>query len=165
MSSHIWAALVPGWCSYAAVWCKSNYSFLEGASHPEELVEQTHALGLRALALTDRDGVYGVVRAHVRARELGVHLMLGAQMTLTGGAHVILLAMDRGGYANLCRLITRGRLRHAKGACSVTRDDVCELAGGLIALCAARTAVRPTRGDHDRARGWASTGPASWASI
>ena len=138
--------------SYAAVWCKSNYSFLEGASHPEELVEQTHALGLRALALTDRDGVYGVVRAHVRARELGVHLILGAQMTLTDGAHVILLAMDRGGYANLCRLITRGRLRHAKGACSVTRDDVCELAGGLIALWrGADGCLADTAANHDTA--------------
>ena len=138
--------------SYAAIWCKSNYSFLEGASHPEELVEQTHALGLRALALTDRDGVYGVVRAHVRARELGVHLILGAQMTLTDGAHVILLAMDRGGYANLCRLITRGRLRHAKGACSVTRDDVCELAGGLIALWrGADGCLADTAANHDTA--------------
>ena len=138
--------------SYAAIWCKSNYSFLEGASHPEELVEQTHALGLRALALTDRDGVYGVVRAHVRARELGVHLILGAQMTLTDGAHVILLAMDRGGYANLCRLITRGRLRHAKGACSVTRDDMCELAGGLIALWRGADGwLADTAANHDTA--------------
>ncbi len=119
---------------YAPLWCKSNYSFLEGASHPEELVEQAHALGLRALALTDRDGVYGIVRAHVRARELGVHLICGAQMSLAGGAQVVLLALDRAGYANLCRLITRGRLRHAKGECSVTADEVCEHAEGLLAL-------------------------------
>ncbi|MEE2637456.1 MAG: error-prone DNA polymerase [Acidobacteriota bacterium] len=147
---------------YAPLWCKSNYSFLEGASHPEELVEQAHAMGLSALAVTDRDGVYGVVRAHVRARELGVHLILGAQMTLvprdrlptgdgdprsskrsrseTSGKvservpHVVLLAADRAGYANLCRLITRGRLRHAKGDCSVALDEICEHAGGLLAL-------------------------------
>ena len=120
--------------AYAPLWCKSNYSFLEGASHPEELVEQAHSLGLRSLALTDRDGVYGAVRAHVQARELGVHLILGAQMTLTDDSQMILLAMDRGGYANLCRLITRGRLRNVKGECSVTREEVCEHAGGLIAL-------------------------------
>ena len=119
---------------YAPLWCKSNYSFLEGASHPEELVEQAHALGLSGLALTDRDGVYGVVRAHVRARELGVHLICGAQMSLAGGAQVVLLAADRDGYANLCRLITRGRRRHAKGECSVTVDEVCGHAGGLLAL-------------------------------
>ena len=57
---------------YVPLWTKSNFSFLEGASHPAELVERAHALGLPALALTDRDGVYGAVRAHVRAKELGV---------------------------------------------------------------------------------------------
>ena len=119
---------------YTPVWCKSNYSFLEGASHPEELVEQAHTLGLRSLALTDRDGVYGVVRAHVRARELGLHLIHGAQMTLSTDSQVVLLATNRGGYASLCRLITTGRLRHAKGTCRVTPDEVCEHAGGLIAV-------------------------------
>ena len=54
--------------SYTPLWCKSNYSFLEGASHPEELVEEALRLGIRSLALTDRDGVYGIVRAHVKAR-------------------------------------------------------------------------------------------------
>ena len=58
-----------GFPVYSALWCKSNGSFLEGASHPEELVEEAHRLGLRALAITDRDGVYGIVRAHVKAKE------------------------------------------------------------------------------------------------
>jgi len=124
----------PGTGGYTPVWCKSNYSFLEGASHPEELVEQAHTLGLRSLALTDRDGVYGVVRAHVRARELGLHLIHGAQMTLTTHSQVVLLATNRSGYANLCRLITTGQLRHAKGTCSVTPDEVREHADGLIAV-------------------------------
>jgi error-prone DNA polymerase len=61
--------------AYAPLWCKSNFSFLEGASHPGELVERVHRLGLESLAITDRDGVYGIVRAFVRARELGVHLI------------------------------------------------------------------------------------------
>ena len=68
--------------SYVPLWCKSNFSFLEGASHPEELVEQAHTHGLRSLALTDRDGIYGVVRAHVKAQELGVHLIVGAEVTV-----------------------------------------------------------------------------------
>jgi error-prone DNA polymerase len=68
--------------SYVPVWCKSNFSFLEGASHPEELVEEAHRLGLPAIALTDRDGVHGVVRAHVKARELGVKLLPGATVTV-----------------------------------------------------------------------------------
>ncbi|GIT67752.1 MAG: hypothetical protein Ct9H300mP25_12240 [Acidobacteriota bacterium] len=54
--------------SYVPLWCKSNFSFLEGASHPEELVEQAYTHGLRSLALTDRDGIYGVVRAYVKAQ-------------------------------------------------------------------------------------------------
>ena len=69
--------------SYVPLWCKSNFSFLEGASHPQELVEAAHRLGLPGLALTDRDGVHGVVRAFVRARELGVHLIYGSQVTVT----------------------------------------------------------------------------------
>src|SRR5262245_62344703 len=101
--------------SYVPLWCKSNFSFLEGASHPDELVEEAYRLGLPALALTDRDGVYGVVRAHVRARELGVRLITGSQVTLHDHTHVVLLAVTHAGYSNLCGLVTRGRLRSAKG--------------------------------------------------
>jgi len=120
--------------SYTPLWCKSHFSFLEGASHPEELVEEAHRLGLKALALTDRDGVYGIVRAHVKAREFGLHLIVGAQITLADHSILILLAQDRDGYSNLCRLISAGRLRSPKGESSVTWDEVCRHAGGLIAL-------------------------------
>jgi error-prone DNA polymerase len=68
--------------AYAALWCKSNGSFLEGASHPEDLIDHGSALGLSALALTDRDGVYGIVRAHIRARERKFPLIVGAQVTV-----------------------------------------------------------------------------------
>ncbi len=68
--------------SYAPLWCKSNFSFLEGASHPDELIEEAHRLGLGSLALTDRDGVHGMVRAFVKARELGVKLLAGAQVSV-----------------------------------------------------------------------------------
>jgi error-prone DNA polymerase len=67
---------------YAPLWCKSNFSFLEGASHAEELVEEAHRIGIRSIAVTDRDGVHGMVRAHVKAKELGMHLVCGAQMTV-----------------------------------------------------------------------------------
>jgi DNA-directed DNA polymerase III PolC len=119
---------------YAPLWCKSAFSFLEGASQPEELVEEAHRLGLRSIALADRDGVYGVVRAHVAARETGVHLIAGAQVTLTDGSVIVLLAQDRGGYAHLCRLLTRGRMRSPKGECAVTWEEVCAHARGLVAL-------------------------------
>jgi error-prone DNA polymerase len=120
--------------SYAALWCKSNYSFLEGASHPDELVDRAHQLGLAALALTDRDGVPGIVRAHVRARELGLPLLVGSEVTVDDGATLVLLARDRAGYANLCSLVSAGRLRCPKGESRVSWREVCEHAGGLVAL-------------------------------
>ncbi len=119
---------------YAPLWCKSNASFLEGASHPEELVEQARELGLGALALTDRDGVYGAVRAHAKARELGVHLIHGAQVTIDDGTHLVLLVEDRAGWASLCRLLTAGRLRCAKGESKVTWAEVGAHAAGLFCL-------------------------------
>ena len=119
--------------SYVPLWCKSNGSFLEGASHPEELVEETRRQGLTALAVTDRDGVYGIVRAHEKARELGVHLIVGAQVTV-GESAIVLLAQDRAGYAQLCRLITLGRGRSEKGESDVTWDEVGAHAFGLVAL-------------------------------
>ena len=119
---------------YFPLWCKSNFSFLEGASHPEELVEACSALGIEGLALADRDGVYGVVEAHVKARELGLRLLVGAEMTLEDDSRLILYAMDRGGYANLCRLITVGRRRSAKGESRVKWAEVCSHAEGLLAL-------------------------------
>ena len=129
--------------SYVPLRCRSNFSFLDGASHPDELVEQAHALGIEALALTDRDGVYGMVRAHVKAKELGVRLIVGAEVTVGDApgdavaapvSTIVLLAADRTGYANLCRLLTAGRLRRPKGESRVTWPEVCERAAGLIAL-------------------------------
>ena len=120
--------------AYAPLWCKSNYSFLEGASHPEELVEACWRLGIPSMALTDRNGVYGIVRAHVRARELDVHLVVGSQVSLQDGSEILLLVQDREGYAHLCRLLTAGHLRGAKGNCRVSWEEVCRHSPGLIAL-------------------------------
>jgi len=120
--------------SYVPLWCKSNFSFLEGASHPDELIEEAYRLGLPALAVTDRDGVYGIVRAHVKARELGLRLIVGSQVTADAESTIILLAQDRSGYANLCRLLTAGRLRSEKGESAVTWDEIYQHAAGLIAL-------------------------------
>jgi error-prone DNA polymerase len=120
--------------TYVPLWCKSNYSFLEGASHPDELVEEAHALGLRALALTDRDGVPGVVRAHEQARASGLDLLVGSELTLVDGSSLVLLAMDRPGYARLCQLVTLGRRRAPKGQCRLDWPDVCAHAEGLLGL-------------------------------
>src|SRR5713226_9550145 len=120
--------------SYVPLWCKSNFSFLEGASHPEELVEEAQRLGLPALALTDRDGLYGVVRAHVKGRETGLKFVVGAQVSVDDGSVMVLLVRDRAGYVNLCRLLTQGRLRSEKGESAVSWDEVCSHAAGLLAL-------------------------------
>jgi error-prone DNA polymerase len=137
---------------YVPLWVKSNFSFLEGASHPAELVEQAHALGLSAVALTDRDGVHGVVSAHTRALELGITLVLGAEVTVgepgrDGAATdpVVLLATDRAGWGNLCRLLSAARQRSAKGSALATAAELAELAGGLIALCPRAALLQPLR--------------------
>ncbi|MFN8179185.1 MAG: error-prone DNA polymerase [bacterium] len=119
------------------VWVKSNFSFLEGASHPKELVEEAHRLGYPAIALTDRDGLYGIVEAHVAARDLGVKLLVGAEVTVGAEAtsRIVLLAEDRAGYGRLCRLLSKGRLRCEKGSALVTVAEVNEAAEGLVALC------------------------------
>lgn len=121
---------------YVPLWVKSHYSFLEGASSPGELVEEARRLGLTSIALTDRDGLYGIVRAHVAAREAGIHLLVGAQVSVGEAplSRIVLLAMDREGYGNLCRLLTLGRLRSPKGQSSVDWEELWSHSKGLIAL-------------------------------
>ncbi|MGA0059302.1 MAG: error-prone DNA polymerase [Planctomycetota bacterium] len=120
--------------SYVPLWCKTNFSFLEGGSHPEELVVHAQASGVGALAITDRDGVQGIVRAYVAGREHGVRIVVGSEVTVADGSTAVLLVQDRAGYANLCRLVTTGRLRSAKGACVVEPREVLDHADGLVAL-------------------------------
>ena len=119
---------------YCPLWCKSHFSFLEGASSPAELVQTAHEIGIRSLALTDRDGVYGIVQAHLAAKEHGPHLIVGSEITVEDGTTIVLLAMNRAGYASLCRLVTVGRCRSPKGTSSVTWQEVCDHAEDLIAL-------------------------------
>ncbi len=119
---------------YVPLFAKSAFSFLEGASQPAELVETAHAHGLDALALTDRDGVHGVVRAYRRARELGLRVIVGSQVTLEDATTIVLLAKTRAGYANLCRLISAGRLRSAKGSSVVSWRELAGHSAGLCAL-------------------------------
>ncbi|MHC4177293.1 MAG: PHP domain-containing protein, partial [Planctomycetota bacterium] len=118
---------------YAELHAKTNFSFLEGASHADELVRRAAELGYAALAITDRSSLAGVVRAHGAAKEVGLKLLIGAEITPDDAPSVVLLATDRHGYGRLARLITRGRRRAEKGECRLTFDDVAEHAGGLIA--------------------------------
>jgi error-prone DNA polymerase len=118
---------------YAELHCKTNFSFLEGASHADELVRRAAELGYAALAITDRNSLAGVVRAHGAAKDVGLKLLIGAEITPDDAPPVVLLATDRDAYGRLARLITRGRRRAEKGACRLSFDDVAEHAAGLIA--------------------------------
>jgi error-prone DNA polymerase len=116
---------------YAELHCLSNFTFLRGASHAEELVTQARELGYQALAITDECSLAGVVRAHTAARKIGgIKLLIGTEFTLTCGLRCVVLALNRPGYARLSRLITRGRRAAAKGSYSLARADVAELLGG-----------------------------------
>ena len=119
---------------YAELHCLSNFSFLRGASHPEELVERAHALGYAALALTDECSVAGVVRAHLAARDAGLKFVIGSEFTLSDGLKLVLYATDRATYGDLAQLITRGRRNATKGSYALTRDDVVALAPRCLAL-------------------------------
>lgn len=124
--------------SYVPLWCKSNYSFLEGASHPEELMAQAALLGLPALALTDRNGVYGLPRAHQQVLELKeagaeLRLLCGSQVNVDG-VPLVLLVQNATGWKQLCRLLTAGALRSEKGQNRVTLDEVAGHSRGLLAL-------------------------------
>ena len=113
---------------YAELYCLSNFTFLRGASRPEELVERAQSLGYAALAITDECSVAGAVRAHVAAKRSGLKLIIGTEIRLDDGLKLVLLAINRRGYGNLCALITRGRMRSAKGRYHLTR---CDLEDGL----------------------------------
>src|SRR6266850_2164238 len=96
--------------SYAELHCHSAFSFLDGASPPDELLAEAHRLGLPALALTDRNGIYGSLAFAHAAQPLGLQAITGAEVTLSDGAHVVLLAESAHGYTNLCRLLTEAHL-------------------------------------------------------
>ncbi len=120
---------------YAPLWCKTNFSFLEGASHPDELIDtaaKEHKLP--AIAITDRNGLSGIVRAYVAARESGIRLIVGSQVSIDDGTSVLLLSENRTGYGNLCRLLSGGHLRNPKGQSSVSWAEVCAHSTGLLAL-------------------------------
>src|SRR3569833_1172097 len=118
--------------AYAELHCLSNFSFLRGASHPEELVMRAAELGYRALAITDECSLAGVVRAHVEIKksDLNLKLFIGAEVQLSDGPRLVLLAMNKEGYGYLSELITRARSTADKGTYHLCRAD---LRGGVHA--------------------------------
>ncbi len=109
---------------YSELHCITNFTFLRGASHPQELIEQAGMLGYTALAITDECSVAGVVRAHMTAKGKPLKLIIGSEFRLECGLRFVALAIDRRGYGRLCRLITRGRRSADKGAYLLTRADL-----------------------------------------
>ena len=170
---------------YAELHCHSNFSFLDGASPPEELVEEAKRLGLDALALTDHDGMYGVVRFAEAAAELGVHTVFGTELSLglsapqngvadPEGTHLLLLARDPEGYRALCRTVSAAQLRGEEKGRPVydVEELVGHTAGHVLALSGCRKgpvrqALR-TGGRDAAARELAAcasgSGPSTWPS-
>jgi error-prone DNA polymerase len=111
---------------YAELHCLTNFTFLRGASHAQELVDRALALGYTALAITDECSVGGVVRAHMAAKGKPLKLLIGSEFRLECGLRFVALAIDRRGYGKLCRLITRGRRTADKGSYRLTRGDMEE---------------------------------------
>ncbi len=116
---------------YVELRCRSAFSFLRGASLPEDLIERAAALGHDALALGDRHGVYGAPRFFTAARRAGVRALVGAEVTVAGAGALWLLVEDRTGYRNLCRLLTAAAAGREKGDALATWEQVEEHAAGL----------------------------------
>ncbi|MEO5692593.1 MAG: PHP domain-containing protein, partial [Usitatibacter sp.] len=123
--------MIPG---YAELHCLSNYTFLRGASDPEELVERAMELGYSAIAITDECSVSGVVRAYSAAKDAGLKLIIGAEFTLIEGMRLVLLVRNIRGYEILCELITRARRAAPKGEYKLAREDLPQSPEGLLAI-------------------------------
>ena len=119
---------------YAELHALSNFSFLRGASHPEELVAQAKHLDYRALALTDECSLAGVVRAHVAAKQCGLPLIIGAELSCVDALKLVALATDRASYGALSRLITHARRGGAKGHYVLERRDLENALDGCLIL-------------------------------
>src|SRR6266705_1883616 len=136
--SLVYAAAMTNLTSYAELHCHSAFSFLDGASLPEDLAVKAHELGYQALALTDRNGLYGSMTFAQAAKPLGLQAITGAAVTLTDGAHLILLAETPQGYANLCRLLTETHLGADRLDPRLAFDSLAARHEGLIVLSGCR---------------------------
>src|SRR5947209_4824125 len=119
---------------YIELHARSAFSFLEGACVPEELAGACAEFGLPGMAIMDRNGLYGAPRFHLAAKKAGIRAHIGSEITCTNGITYPLLCETREGYRNLCRLVTRMKLRAKKGEGAATLDELAEFAPGLICL-------------------------------
>ncbi|PZR75714.1 MAG: error-prone DNA polymerase [Chthoniobacterales bacterium] len=131
--------------SYVELHACSAFSFLRGASFPEQLAETAGELEMPAMALLDRNGVYGAQRFSVAAREQNVRPIVGAELSMEDGAMLPVLVQNRTGYANLCALLTQAHLRSAKGECAMQWNELAQYAEGLVALFSDLGSARVSR--------------------
>ncbi len=126
----------PVYLPFAELCTTSNFTFLTGASHPEELVQRAAALGHVAASIADTNTLAGIVRAHVAAKDAGIPLAVGCRLKLTRsrGLEVVVYPTDRLAYARLCRLLTLGKRRAPKGECDLSIDDLIEHCEGLLGV-------------------------------
>jgi error-prone DNA polymerase len=122
--------------TYAELAVTSNFTFLQGASHPDEYVHEAARLNCRAIAITDHNTLGGVVRAHVAAREVGIPLIVGCRLTFTepDGLSLLVYPTDRASYGRLCTLLTLGKRRASKSECHLTLDDLLVHHEGLLGV-------------------------------
>ena len=140
--------------AYAELHAHTNFSFLDGASHPEEMAARGAEIGLAALAITDHDGVYGAVRFSHAAREHGLHPIVGMEASMAEGRHLTLLARDREGYANVCRLATAAHDDRPKGMAELDLETLARHTRGLVGLSGCLRGAIPAaalRGDDQQA--------------
>ncbi|HEX4408646.1 MAG TPA: error-prone DNA polymerase [Xanthobacteraceae bacterium] len=118
--------------AYAELAVTTNFSFLCGASHPQEMVEQADALGLAAIGITDRNSFAGVVRAYREAKMRTIKLLVGVRLVTTDGFETLAYPTDREAYGRLCKLLTAGNLKADKGECHLSFDDILDASGGQV---------------------------------
>ncbi|WP_119420240.1 error-prone DNA polymerase [Desertibaculum subflavum] len=123
--------------AYVELQVTTNFSFLRGASQPEELVVAAAALGHPAIGIADRNSLAGVVRAHVMAKEQGIRIVVGARLDFSDAPSVLCYPADRRAYGRLCCLLTTGRRRAPKGECHLTVADLCDQAEGQVVVALA----------------------------
>jgi error-prone DNA polymerase len=137
---------------YAELQVTTNFSFLRGASHPDELVLTAAALGHQATAITDRNSFAGIVRAHHAAKEVGIRLVVGCRLDLRDGTSLLAYPTDRAAYGRLTRLLTLGKRRAPKGECHLDYADVvAHSEGQIVVILSPETAARITADFQGRA--------------
>ena len=117
---------------YAELAVTTNFSFLRGASHAEELVQRAAELGLAGIGIADRNSFAGVVRAHVAAKDFYLKFFVGVRLVTTDGFETLAYPMDRAAYSRLSRLLTRGNRRAKKGECHLFFEEILEFSEGQI---------------------------------